>query len=83
MPTKENAKRVSKIFGRVLAEARSQGGVTQQALAEGAGVDPVFISYLENGHRQPTLTVLLAIEKTLNLPDGELAVRTAKALRHR
>lgn len=81
MPTKENAKQVSKVFGRILAEARRGNGVTQQTLAEGAGVDPVFISFLENGHRQPTLTVLLAIEKTLNLPDGELTARTARALR--
>ncbi len=81
MPSRVAAKRVAKVFGKVLSEARSNAGMTQQVLAEGAGVDPVFVSFLENGHRQPSLTVLLSIEKTLQLPDGELAIRTAQALR--
>jgi hypothetical protein len=43
-------------------------------------VDPVFVSFLENGHRQPSLTVLLAIERVLGLSPGELAHRTSRRL---
>jgi transcriptional regulator with XRE-family HTH domain len=81
MPARNYAKQVSKAFGKVLSDARKHANTTQQALAERAGIDPVFVSFLENGHRQPSLTVLLSLERALGLPDGELLTRTARALR--
>ena len=81
MPAKRLAKSVATAFGVELRQARLGAGLTQQVLAERADVDPVFISFLENGHRQPSLTVLLSLERVLGLPAGELSKRVAgKAL---
>ena len=80
MPAKRQAKSVHVAFGAQLRLARLSAGQTQQSLAERADIDPVFVSFLENGHRQPSLVVLLALERSLGLRPGELARRTAKAL---
>lgn len=77
MPAKRLAKSVATAFGVELRQARLGAGLTQQVLAERADVDPVFISFLENGHRQPSLTVLLSLERVLGLAAGELSKRVA------
>ena len=65
-----------------LRKARDAAKLTQPALAERADIDPVFVSFLENGHRQPSLTVMLLLEGAMGLSAGELARRTAKQLKH-
>jgi transcriptional regulator with XRE-family HTH domain len=79
MPAR-TAKSIARIFGSELRAARLAAGLTQQVLAERAEIDPVFVSYLENGHRQPSLTVLLSLESVLGLPGGEFAARVVKGL---
>jgi len=81
MPAKPYAKSVATQFGVELRKARGTAELTQQVLAERAEVDPVFVSLLENGHRQPSLAVLLNLERVLGLDAGELARRVARALR--
>ena len=73
---------VSDAFGAELRDARIEAKLTQQVLAERAEVDPVFVSFLENGHPQPSLTVMLSIERVLGLTPGELAQRTSRRLGH-
>lgn len=80
MPTRRHAKSVATHFGAELRQARIAAGLTQQKLAERAEVDPVFVSFLENGHRQPSLAVLLSLERVLGLSSGELAKRVGKRL---
>jgi len=80
MPAKRLAKSVAEAFGTELRAARLGARLTQQVLAELAEVDPVFISFLENGHRQPSLTVLLTLERELGLDPGELPRRVAARL---
>lgn len=80
MPAKRLAKSVSTLFGIELRKARKEARLTQQALAEQADIDPVFVSMLENGHRQPSLTVLLSLERVLDMAPGNLVQRVAKAL---
>jgi transcriptional regulator with XRE-family HTH domain len=82
MPAKRHAKSVATQFGIELRKARGAAGLTQQVLAERAEVDPVFVSLLENGHRQPSLAVLLNLERELGLAAGELVQRVALALRN-
>lgn len=81
MPAKRIAKSVATQFGIELRKARNESGLTQQTLAERADIDPVFVSLLENGHRQPSLTVVLNLERVLNLAAGELVQRVSRALR--
>jgi transcriptional regulator with XRE-family HTH domain len=81
MPAKRQAKSVAIAFGTELRSARLKAKLTQQRLAEGADIDPVFVSFLENGQRQPSLTVVLSLERVLGLGAGELSSRTARRLR--
>lgn len=80
MPAKRLAKSVAKQFGIELRKARNEARLTQQALAEQAEIDPVFVSLLENGHRQPSLTVLLSLERVLALTPGCLVQRVTEGL---
>lgn len=80
MPAKPRANPIAVAFGAELRAARLAVPLTQQVLAERAEVDPVFISFLENGHRQPSLRVILSLERTLDFDPGELSRRVAKRL---
>jgi transcriptional regulator with XRE-family HTH domain len=46
--------------------------LAQQDLAELAGLTPSFLSLVENGKRQPSLTVLQRIASALNVPEEVL-----------
>jgi len=80
MPAKPRANPVAVAFGAELRAARLAAQLTQQEVAERAEVDPVFISFLENGHRQPSLRVVLSLERTLGFDPGELSRRVARRL---
>ena len=80
MPAKRLAKSVAFFFGAESRGARAAAAMTQQLLAEKIEVDPIYISLLENGHRQPSLAVVLNLERILGLDSGELSRRVAKRL---
>ena len=52
-------------FATVLRDQRERAGLTQEDLAERADVSARFISFLENGRRQPTLSALAALSDGL------------------
>lgn len=60
-------------FGVVLMRLRRQRSMTQQRLAVEADLDRTYISYLENGHRSPSLDTMLAISQALNISLTQLA----------
>lgn len=68
-------------FAKVLAEARAERGISQETLAERANISTRHVSYLENGARQPSLTILLALSAGLGLPMSELLHRLESRLR--
>lgn len=53
------------IFGRVLRDLRKQAGLTQERLGFEAELERNYISMLERGERQPTLTTLIKLAKPL------------------
>lgn len=59
-------------FGRVIAEARTRQGMSQEQLAEAIDSTNVYISLLENGQRQPSLNATILIAESLGMPPGEL-----------
>jgi transcriptional regulator with XRE-family HTH domain len=69
------------VFAQVIVEARAQAGLSQEALAERANISTRHVSYLENGKRQPTLTVLLAVSIGLGVPMSELLQRVEARLK--
>jgi len=58
-------------FGTVLRQVRSDKGFSQEQLALSCDLDRTFISMLERGQRQPSLTSILAISTSLEIPAYE------------
>lgn len=54
-------------FAAVLRERREAAGMTQEDLAERADVSARFVSFLETGKRQPSLSALSAISAGLDI----------------
>ena len=46
--------------------------MTQEALAEAAGLHPTFVSNVEHGYRVPTVPTLLRLAKGLAVSPGVL-----------
>jgi transcriptional regulator with XRE-family HTH domain len=43
------------MFGLIVRRRRTMAGISQEKLAEHAGLHPTYISMIERGHRNPTL----------------------------
>jgi transcriptional regulator with XRE-family HTH domain len=74
------ASQVSKVFGRVLRDQRLATDLSQEALALAADVDRTFVSQMERGIRQPTLTTLFKLSGPLKVSASTLITRTEKLL---
>lgn len=54
-------------FAEALVAERKRAGMTQEDLAERANVSVRFISFLETGKRQPSLSALAAVSTGLGI----------------
>jgi transcriptional regulator with XRE-family HTH domain len=81
MPHAMRADQVSAAFGRVLREQRDALGVSQETLALNADVDRTFVSQIERGIRQPTLTTLCKLAKALEVQPSTLVARMERLLK--
>lgn len=59
-------------FGRVLRAKRKEGGLSQEALALEAGIDRNFVSLMERGLNQPSLTTIFKLARALKLEPVQL-----------
>lgn len=64
--------RIEKIFGQILRKHRMLNGLSQEKLSQECGLDRSYISLLERGLRQPSLTTILLLSKTLNISAANL-----------
>ena len=60
-------------FGSVLRRFRERRGLSQERLAEASGLDRTFVSLLERNRRQPTLSTMLTLSRSLGVTLVELA----------
>ena len=67
-----------KVIGSVIKELRNERSLSQEKLAEKSDLDRVFISYLENGHRQPTIATLFKLAEGLEVEPEEIIVKIKK-----
>lgn len=67
-----DAPKYSLIFGEVLKTHRMALGVSQEELAFRAGVDRTFVSRIERGIRQPTITTIFLLSQALGISAAEL-----------
>ncbi len=59
-------------FGKVLRQLRIQACLTQEQLGFEANLRRTYISVLELGQQQPTLTTILKIASALDVRAGDL-----------
>lgn len=71
-------KDINQIFGDVLRRYRSEKNISQEELAFQAGVDRTFVSRLERGIRQPTITTLIGLGQALGVSAADLVRETEK-----
>jgi transcriptional regulator with XRE-family HTH domain len=64
-----------------LREQRAELGVSQEELALIAEVDRTFVSQMERGMRQPTLTTLVKLARALEVQPSVLISKLEKLLR--
>ena len=59
-------------FGRVLRRLRKAAGLSQEQFGFEAGVSRIYVSILELGQQQPSLSTIFKIARALNCRPGEL-----------
>lgn len=69
---------LNKVFGEVLKKYREERKISQEALAWDAGISRTYVSRLESGIRQPTITTLFGLAQALKVSPAELITATEK-----
>ncbi len=67
-------------FGRVLRRLRLEAGYTQEGLAHEADLRRTYVSILELGQQQPTLTTILKAASALDMSASELMAFVEKEM---
>jgi transcriptional regulator with XRE-family HTH domain len=72
---------VHRAFGQVLREYRKKANLSQEELAHRSGIDRTFVSLLERGLRQPSLSTILELSKVLGVAPSSLVNEVEKRTR--
>ncbi len=67
-------------FGKVLRAKRKALSLSQEQLALEAGIERVYVSWLENGHKQPTFQTMLKLARALGCSASELVAAAEELL---
>jgi DNA-binding XRE family transcriptional regulator len=59
-------------FGRRVRDARQKAGMTQEDLAVASGVARSYLSVLERGGRDPRLSTITRLARSMDLQPGDL-----------
>ena len=59
-------------FGKVLRKLRIEAGLTQEQLGFDADLRRTYVSILELGQQQPSLTTIFKVAQALNIPASKL-----------
>ena len=71
---------VAQAFGKILREMRLEAGLTQEQLGLEAGVRRTFVSVLELGEQQPTLTTITKLASALGEKPSSMIARVEALL---
>ena len=72
--------RPEQAFGIVLRDLRQARSLSQEALALESGLDRTFVSLLERGLRQPSLTTILQLAGPLGVAPDDLVAEVVAML---
>jgi len=75
--------RLQDAFGQVLKDLRTERGLSQQQLALDSELDRTYISLLERGLRQPTLSTIFQLAEVLKSSPSDIVVRVEKVMRRK
>jgi ribosome-binding protein aMBF1 (putative translation factor) len=65
-------KTIAVAFGERVRAAHLEAGMSQEALAEAAGLHPTFVSNVERGYRVPTIPTLIRLASGLRVAASAL-----------
>ena len=68
-------------FGAALRRVRLAAGLSQEQLGLDAGVQRNFISLIETGQNQPTITTIAKLARALGLKASEMVAEAESELR--
>ena len=68
-------------FGRVLRMVRTERGFSQEQLGFESGYHRTYISFLERGLKNPTLSTVMDLAETLRVPAWEIVRRVEERLK--
>ena len=69
-------------FGLVLRRLRQEASLTQEELGFEADLRRTYVSVLELGQQQPSLTTILKISRALKCPASEIVTMVETELRN-
>ena len=72
MTSREKRTREDELFGAVVRRHRLERGLSQERLAEAAGLSQRYLSVLERGENSPTLNVIVRLAAALDVSPAEL-----------
>lgn len=82
------SKNISGRFGKTVRAHRFKAQLTQEDVAESAGLHPTYVGMVERGVRNPTLDAASRMAKALKLPlwelvkESEIGGRSPKGTKH-
>ena len=62
----------SEAFGQVLRSLRTERGLSQEALALEAGIQRNYVSLIERGINQPTITIIFKLSAALEMKPSQI-----------
>lgn len=65
-------------FGRAIREARHELGISQEELALRADIQRSYLGGIERGERNPSLTNIVKIARTLGIAPSEILSRAER-----
>ena len=65
----------------VLRTLREEAGLTQEELALEAGIERNYVSLIELGRNQPTITMIFKLAKALNIKPSKLMTLTESKIK--
>ena len=65
-------KNIRQRFGARVKQLRTEARMTQEDLADRSGIGRVFISQIENGHKESCLDIMYALAETFKITLSEL-----------
>lgn len=66
------SKDIRKLFGELMRKARKNKDLTQEELADKAGLHFTYIGQIERGRRNPSLINIYKIQKALRIPISDI-----------